>query len=138
MAEKSDEEFKLESEQNGEKAQRSDAGEWIERFLVVLAATANVGMSCRQAQISRKTAYKWKEEDKEFSDLWDDAVEDGLDVLEYSMFKRGLATSDRAAEFLLRVKRYKELFRHEHSGPGGGPISFANVVSIQDDEPDES
>jgi hypothetical protein len=138
MAEKSDKEFKLEAEQNGEKQPRADAGEWIEAFLTILRTTANVHMSCRHAGVSRKTAYKWREENKEFSELWDDAVEDGLDLLEYSMFRRGIATSDRAAEFLLKVKRYKDALKLEHSGPGGGPIPVsADVVSIMDTDDDD-
>jgi hypothetical protein len=142
MATKEDEkEFRLEPETNGEKDQRADAGEWIRPFLTILGISANVRMACAQAGITRKTAYKWKEENKDFSEMWDSAVEDGLDVLEYALFKRELATSDRAAEFLLKVKRYKDALKLEHSGPAGGPMPVEisgrlDVVSIVDDEID--
>jgi hypothetical protein len=139
LAEKNPKDFKLEVQQDGEKKERSDAGEWIEPFLKTLALTANVKMACRQAGITRKTAYQWKEQNPEFAELWADAIEDGLDLLEYAMFKRGVATSDRAAEFLLRVHRYKDAVKLEHSGPAGGPISLtsSNTVTIMDPDPDD-
>jgi hypothetical protein len=59
-------EFQLEAQVNGEKDPRSDAGEWIPAFLATLATTANIYLACRQAGITRKTAYKWKEENEEF------------------------------------------------------------------------
>ena len=65
------------------KQQRADAGEWIHTFLTALRQTSNVFVSCREAGITRKTAYLWKEQNEEFAAAWKDAHEDGIDLLEY-------------------------------------------------------
>jgi hypothetical protein len=130
--------FKLEAQQDGQKDQRQDAGEWIPVFLRTLRLTANVYISCREAGISRKTAYKWRDENKEFAEQWKDAHEDGIDLLEYRCRNRAMNTSDKLGQFLLEVHRYGRKQQHEHSGPGGGPIPVrADVISIMDDGEDE-
>lgn|SRR5262249_30557134 len=132
-----DKEFKLEAQVDGEKDARSDAGEWIPAFLATLATTANVYLACRQAGISRKTAYKWKEENEEFAAQWKDAMDDALDILEWDGRRRARASSDKLLMYLLDVHRYGRKYQHEHSGPGGGPIPVRDVISIIDDGEDE-
>ena len=129
-----DKEFQLEAEVNGEKDPRSDAGEWIPAFLAMLATTANVYLACRQAGITRKTAYKWKEENEEFAARWKDAMEDACDILEWDGRRRARASSDKLLMYLLDVHRYGRKYQHEHSGPGGGPIPVKDVISIIDEE----
>jgi hypothetical protein len=131
-------EFKLESQVNGEKEARADDGLWVSAFIEALRLTSNVYMACRQAKVSRKTAYKRKEENEEFAAMWADAMEDGNDLLEWDLRKRGRATSDKAAIFLLQAHRYGFRQQHEHSGPGGKPIPVAmDVVSIIDEDDDD-
>ena len=130
-------EFQLESQVNGEKEPRSDAGEWIPAFLATLATTANVYLACRQAGITRKTAYKWKEENEEFAAQWKDAMDDALDILEWDGRRRARTSSDKLLMYLLDVHRYGRKYQHEHSGPGGGPIPVRDVISIIDDGEDE-
>jgi hypothetical protein len=131
-------EFKLEAQVNGEKEPRADAGEWIPAFLATLKTTGNVYLSCRQAGIIRRTAYKWREENPEFREAWGEAMEDAIDLLEYNGRRRALATSDRMAIFLLQAHRYGFKQQHEHSGPGGKAIPVMHdVVSIVDDEEEE-
>ena len=130
-------EFKLEAQVDGEKDARSDAGEWIPAFLATLATTANVYLACRQAGISRKTAYKCKEENEEFAAQWKDAMDDALDILEWDGRRRARASSDKLLMYLLDVHRYGRKYQHEHSGPGGGPIPVRDVISIIDDGEDE-
>jgi hypothetical protein len=130
-------EFKLEAQKEGEKETRSDAGEWIPAFLTTLASTANVYLACRQAGISRKTAYQWKEENKEFADRWKDALEDALDILEWDGRKRARSSSDKLLMYFLDVHRYGRKYQHEHSGPGGGPIPVKDVISIIDEEEED-
>lgn len=142
MAGKTDEEsgeFKLEGQTNGEldREERSDAGEWIPAFLKTLESTANVYLACRQAGVSRKTAYKWKDENEEFAAQWKDALEDALDVLEWDARKRARASSDKLIIWLLEVHRYGRKQQHELSGPGGGPIPVSDVITIVDDGEDE-
>jgi hypothetical protein len=132
-----DNEFQLAAQVNGEKDPRSDAGEWIPAFLATLATTANVYLACRQAGITRKTAYKWKEENEEFAAQWKDAMEDALDILEWDGRRRARASSDKLLMYLLDVHRYGRKYQHEHSGPGGGPIPVKDVISIIDEEDEE-
>jgi len=132
-----DKEFQLEAQTDGEKDPRSDAGEWIPAFLAMLATTANVYLACRQAGITRKTAYKWKEENEEFAAQWKDAMDDALDILEWDGRKRARASSDKLLMYLLDVHRYGRKYQHEHSGPGGGPIPVKDVISIIDEENEE-
>jgi hypothetical protein len=132
-----DKEFQLEAQVNGEKDPRSDAGEWIPAFLAMLATTANVYLACRQAGITRKTAYKWKEENEEFAAQWKDAMDDALDILEWDGRKRARASSDKLLMYLLDVHRYGRKYQHEHSGPGGGPIPVKDVISIIDEEDED-
>ncbi|HXV81932.1 MAG TPA: hypothetical protein VEG60_18790 [Candidatus Binatia bacterium] len=96
-------EFQLEAQVDGEKNPRADAGEWIPAFLATLATTANIYLACRQAGITRKTAYKWKEENEEFAARWKDAMEDACDILEWDGRRRARASSDKLLMYLLDV-----------------------------------
>lgn len=142
MSEEQKPEFKLEVQDQQEeerKKRRAEAGEWMPAFLNALAASANVRVACMQAKISRKTAYQWKEEDAEFAKAWKDALDDGIDLVEYALYKRAINASDKAAIFLLEVHKYGSKKTVEHTGPGGGPIPVAatNVISIIDEAEDE-
>jgi hypothetical protein len=53
----------------------------MKAFLEALAKTCNVKMSCAAAGIDRRTAYRHRGADEEFAELWDDAVDDGVDML---------------------------------------------------------
>ena len=50
-----------------------------EKFLQKLRETGNVSLSAALVGVSRRRAYQLKMKDKEFSDLWDEAREIGLD-----------------------------------------------------------
>jgi hypothetical protein len=126
--------FKLEPQKNGETEPRQDAGEWIPRFLTILRQTGNIYLSCREAQVSRKTVYMWREENEKFAADMKDALEDALDLLEYQGWRRAKSMSDNLLKFFLQCHRYGFKQQHEHSGPGGGAIPIrADVISIMDD-----
>jgi hypothetical protein len=59
-----------------------------------LIAGDAVGQSARAAGISRAEAYTWKNEDSKFSAAWDDAVEEGIDMLETIAYRRAVEGSD--------------------------------------------
>lgn len=59
-------------------------------FLTSLAFDPNVSLACDKAEISRDTAYRWKEQDKTFAKLWDEAVERTRDVARSSIYRRGI------------------------------------------------
>ena len=105
------------------KPQRRDAGEWRDAFLAGLRSIPVVRVACEAAQISRKTAYAWRERDVAFREAWDGAVEDGLDALEALLMKRAMTTDTTAAIFILKHRRpeiYRE--RHEVTGRDGAPL----------------
>ena len=102
-------------------------------FLEALVVTLNVTLACRRAGIARRTAYDWREADEGFARKWDDAVDEGVDLLEAELHKRAFEGverpvyykgeqvgtwrfySDALAMFLLKAHR-PERYR----GPSGG------------------
>ena len=84
-----------------------------EAFLSALSKTANVSLACEESGISRQTAYRWKDENKEFSKNWDQALDDGIDMLEGIALNRARKNSDTLMIFLLKAHRpqkYRERF----------------------------
>jgi hypothetical protein len=115
----------LKFDEDRRQAAYEEAGEWKEIFLRSLAIVPVIKVACMEAKISRKSAYKWREKDAQFKADWDDAREQGIDVLEANLFNRGVKTDTTAAIFLLKNLRpdvYRD--RYEHSGPGGGPMQL--------------
>ena len=77
-----------------------------ELFLKQLALGRSPGGAARVVKIARATAYAWKNQDPEFDAAWVDAVETGLDLLEDSVFERGLKEGGEDARFILKHRRY--------------------------------
>lgn len=94
------------------------------KFLAVLAENCNVSEAARQAGISRRAAYEWKDADAAFAKAWNDAEEQAADKLEQAAWERATTDkSDRMLEILLKAHRpHKFVERRELSGPGGAPI----------------
>ncbi len=110
------------------KAGKGD-GDWIRMFLITMAQTGNVRLSCRKAGIVRKTAYDWRDKDPEFAAKWDIAMDDACDTLEEVAWKRAKKTSDTLLIFLLKVhKGYQSTDNLQVSGPGGGPIEIEDMA----------
>lgn len=59
-------------------------------FLASLQTDPSVSLACDEAQISRDTAYRWKEQDGAFSKAWDVALERTKDVARSSIYRRGI------------------------------------------------
>lgn len=118
-------------------------GQWKPIFLSALRRCANVSRSASEAEISRKTAYKERQDSTTFRDAWDDAIEEGLDYLEEEARRRayegtlepvfykgehvGLIRkfSDTLTIFLLKGRRpdvYGDRLKQEVTGKNGGPI----------------
>lgn len=101
-----------------------------------------------EAEVSRKSLKKWYDEDAEFREECDDAIEGGTDRLEDEAVRRGQrgyrkavyhqgvvvgyerVYSDTLLTLNLKARR-KDKFREnasiEHAGPGGGPIQTQQV-----------
>jgi len=106
-------------------------------FLTTLRDSGNITVSCMKAGISRALAYKWRDNDARFRDLWFIAIEISVDKLEYVARNRAVKgtkkpiyykgelidhvyePSDRLMELLLKAKRPEEfnpVQKLEHSG----------------------
>ena len=86
----------------------ADRLKWIKPFLERLADTCNVRASCKFAEISRTVAYKRRGKDADFAALWDGAMEDGIDALEFVARQRATrpdGPSDVLLIFLLKAHR---------------------------------
>ena len=90
-----------------------------EAFLAQLRLVPNVSAAARAANISRRAAYDWRDDDEEFAAEWDDAVAESVDQLEAVAWERATDQSDRMLEILLKAHRpdkYVDRQRVEHSG----------------------
>lgn len=118
-------------------------------FCAALASSGgNVARACDAVDISRMTAYTWRDDDPEFAADWDRAKEMGLDALEDEATRRafdgvdkpivyqGEVTgtmkeySDTLLVFLLKggkPDKYRERTSAEISGPGGGPVQLSDT-----------
>ena len=107
-------------------------------FIQALRNSGNIRASCLAAQISRTTAYRWKEKWSTFADEWAEALEDSCDVLEAEARRRGMSVSDRLLMFLLRAHR-PEVFGDKQQvditsdGKQIGPIIFLPAVDGDSD-----
>ena len=75
------------------------------RFLAALTAQGTVYHAAQAAEISRWTAYRWREDDPEFSDLWDEAIENAVDAVENTVYHKALSGDTIAAIFYLKAHR---------------------------------
>jgi AcrR family transcriptional regulator len=79
--------------------------DWQELFLKTLANGSTVEGAARQAGVHRATAWRHRKTDKDFAELWDQALESGCDMLEEIALKRASQHSDMLLMFLLKARR---------------------------------
>lgn len=87
----------------GSKAQGS--GEWKPIFLAAMKNLPVVRVACDKAGISRAEAYRTRTRDPKFATAWEEAKEDGIDVLEASLHIRAREKDTIASIFLLKNLR---------------------------------
>lgn len=63
---------------------------WQATFIDRLAAGASISDAARGANVSRQTAYKYREKDPLFAAAWDDAVETVTDEIEQEAIRRAV------------------------------------------------
>lgn len=132
--------------QYGEK--RSPKTEQV--FLNALATGKSPTFAAQAADISRQTAYDWREKDQDFARRWHDAVEAGVDKLEDEAHRRAVQGcnrpvfqggievgqiceySDTLMVLMLKGRRSKvyNTDRVEHVGEGGKPIAHSVTVEF--------
>lgn len=107
---------------------------WHERFLQLLGSTCNVTLAARGAGVSRATAYGHKNTMPEFSELWENAEQEAVELLEAEAWKRARAKSDLLIMFLLKAhRREKYQDRYEVTGKDGAPVMPAVLTIVIDD-----
>jgi len=126
------------------------------RFLSALKETCNVTESCKISRLAHTSAYEWRDEDKDFRQEWDAALQIGADVLEDEAVRRakeGVSEpvyqggklvgnvqkySDTLLIFLLKgakPDKYAEKRQLEHSGK----MTLEQLVcGDSDEEPEPS
>lgn len=105
-------------------------------FLTAIGAGFSVSHACNAARIARSAAYAWRREDPEFAAAWDEACEQGTDLLEDEARRRAMAQSDLLLIFLLRARRPAN-YREQRAVHLGGlpeappvPVSLGAKVTI--------
>ena len=121
-------------------------------FLAALATSGgNVTRACEAVDISRFTAYSWRDDDPVFAAEWERAKEAGIDALEDEarrrafegtgkpVFHQGIQCgtiqeySDTLTIFLLkgaRPEKYRERISNEVTGKDGAELSL-QVTFVQ-------
>lgn len=80
-------------------------GAWQEPFLLALSNKPNVSRACRQAKISRMTAYRSRRDDPQFAAAWEEALSFGVEAMEDTAWDRAESESDTLMIFLLKAHR---------------------------------
>jgi hypothetical protein len=97
-----------------------------QRALQQLCKGLSIAAACRAGSVSRKSFYKWVNEDPDFKQAVEDAIEEGSDELEDVATKRAKRKSDVLLMFLLNGRRPEKYKRKvEHSGDPNQPIIIA-------------
>jgi hypothetical protein len=95
---------------------------WRERFIRALRKTPNVKAACATAGVDRRHAYRVRETDEEFAELWKDAIQHSVDKLEEKAFKIALEGDPGLIMFLLRCHKpevYRDIQQHDIGLLGG-------------------
>jgi len=116
-----------------------------DRFIEVIAETANVTRAAEAIGVSRMRLYHLRKADEEFKKAWDDAVEIGVAALEDEATRRAVegweepvfyqgqmtGTVRKFSDTLLmfRMKgqwpeKYRDNFSGQITGKDGGPVEF--------------
>lgn len=100
-------------------------------FLLALASGFSVTAAAREAKISRSAAYDIKACDSCFSEQWDSAVEESIDLLEDECRRRAMKQSDLLMIFLLRHRRPSVYRPPPRSAPAMLALSTEDVAALE-------
>lgn len=81
---------------------------WHHIFLDALRQKPNVSAACKKARVSRPNVYWHREQYTDFAEAWDDALEEGRDLVEEMMFDAATEGDYKSREFLLQKWRYSQ------------------------------
>lgn len=123
----------------------------LREFLELLAGNGNVSVSAEACNLNRRELYRRRDDDAEFAEAWDAAMEEATDHLEAEARRRALEGwdepvfwkgiesgvvrrySDTLLIFLLkgsRPEKFRDRQQLEHTGPGGEPLPEPRVVNV--------
>ena len=98
--------IKREDDKNVTQAHVAD---WWEMFIKELAQWPNISRACRIVGVSRQTAYRHREEFRQFAEMWQDALEYGLDMWEEEVARRAFEGVDKPVIYQGKITdTYKE------------------------------
>ena len=75
------------------------------KFIETLEAQSTVLHAAKAAGVSRWTAYRWRHEDLDFADQWDQALENAVDVVENSLYQKAVSGDTICMIFYLKAHR---------------------------------
>ena len=61
-----------------------------EAFLAALRLQPNITLAAAAAHLSRQAMYEWRDKDADFAADWDAALQEGIDLAEAEMWRRGV------------------------------------------------
>jgi predicted ArsR family transcriptional regulator len=98
------------------------------RFIETLAAQGTVSHAAQAAGVSRMTAYRWREVDREFAARWDEAHENAVDAVESVIYRDRMnidlkQVHSAIEERLAQLRAHPELLHEEfpHGQSDGSP-----------------
>jgi len=108
----------------GSKAKGS--GDWQPAFLAALQKLPVVRVACQQAGISRAEAYRARTRDAAFASSWEEALQDGLDIIEAQLMTRAIKSDTVASIFILKNRR-PEIYGENVNVNVSGSLSVEEV-----------
>lgn len=93
--------------------------EWQDRFLAVYEESCNISLAARACKIDRRTVYRERERNPDFTARMEAAEKVAVANLEEVAYKRAVAQSDTLLIFLLKANRpskYRESMKVQHGG----------------------
>jgi hypothetical protein len=79
------------------------------RFLKTLAEQGTVSCAAQAAGVSRMTAYRWREVNREFASLRDEAMETAVDAVESALYQK--ARSGDTVPMIFYLKAHRPIYR---------------------------
>ena len=75
------------------------------RFIEALTVHGTVYHAAQAAGVSRWTAYRWRQDDLDFADLWDEAMDTAVDAVESVLYQKALSGDTICMIFYLKAHR---------------------------------
>src|SRR5215217_6019670 len=75
------------------------------KFIAALMVQGTVFHAAQAAGVSRNTAYRWRQEDLEFADQWDEAHENAVDAVESSLYQKAVSGDTICMIFYFKAHR---------------------------------